>query len=166
MLWDLPSWADVSSMLELVDLSLEVLASVFISLKADSTTRGNSWLAPRFGFVCDNIANFEVGLPNIVQRFIPPGPSGSKSRALSSKNWTICWHTAKKAEVDSLRRIDAGDGLPGHEVIEFLALFDQYTFRVLDRQQSETKPVGSLELRSSLRLTEPDHSRFCRPSLR
>lgn len=106
-------------MLELVDLSLEVLASVFISLKADSTTRGNSWLAPRFGFVCDNIANFEVGLPNIVQRFIPPGPSGSKSRALSSKNWTICWHTAKKAEVDSLRRIDAGDGLPGHEVIEF-----------------------------------------------
>ena len=34
--------------------------------ESDSTTGGNSWFAPRFGFVCDNIANFEVRLPKIM----------------------------------------------------------------------------------------------------
>ena len=57
-------------MLELVDLPLEVCGSTSIRLTANWRTGGNSWFAPRFGFVCDNIANFEVGI--LIPRFICP----------------------------------------------------------------------------------------------
>lgn len=53
-------------MLELVVLRLEVRSSAFTRFTIDSRLGGNSWFAPRFGFVCDNIANFEVGVPSIL----------------------------------------------------------------------------------------------------
>lgn len=53
-------------MSELVVLPLEVHSSTSTCFTTDSRIGGNSWFAPRFGFVCDNIANFEVGVPSIL----------------------------------------------------------------------------------------------------
>ena len=55
-------------MLGLVDSLLEVCGLTSIRITAYWRKGGNSWFAPRFGFVCDNIANFEVGFLNILLR--------------------------------------------------------------------------------------------------
>ena len=48
----------------LVDLPLEVRPSVLLDSNLTQRQVGNH--DSRFGFVCDNIANFEVGLPKIL----------------------------------------------------------------------------------------------------